>query len=672
MNTSASTTSIGKQLPVGIDLGTTYSLVAYLDTAGRPTTVPNSWGDLLTPSAVFCDDDAIVVGKEAIKNAALAPDRYAECFKRDMGGMTFRHKIRDLNVPPEVLSAFILERLKKDAEQRLGPIRQVVITVPAFFDEARRKATQDAGRLASLEVLDIINEPTAAAVAYGYHCGLFNSETKTSKSPQQVLVYDLGGGTFDVTILRIEGTRFQAMATDGDVLLGGKDFDERLVNHIAEKFIDAHGVDPRSDPQDATQLWFDAQETKHSLSERTKTTVFCFHAGIRMRMEVTRDEFHELTRDLLDRTEMTTSFVVKQAGLDWSRIDRILLVGGSSRMPMVRDMLRRISGMEPDCSQSPDEAVAHGAAIYASMLMQQDSAPEKVNCELINVSSHSLGLVGIHKQTREKINVVLIPKNTPLPCRAVRKFHTARANQHSVCISVVEGENRRPEECISLGKCVVRDLPSGLPPDTPIEVEYSYAANGRISVSARVPTIRQSARVEIKRDNANRPEDLDTWRKKLLGLPTASEDSFTSISPEANINDRESVQKHLDILYIKLGKAAAGLTLPASLSKSQAADLQASSECNRMKAQLKDAESARQAAISRSEAIKIDALLAQAKMKLHEAQTRADFAHLVLGRECVNASFRLPNMEHEIQEIQQLQQHLVNRRGPGNGAQPPS
>ena len=658
MNASASATSAGKQPPVGIDLGTTYSLVAFLDPSGRPTTVPNSWGDLLTPSAVFCDDDAIVVGKEAIKNAPLTPDRYAECFKRDMGGMAFRHKIRDLNVPPEVLSAFILERLKKDAEQRLGPIHQVVITVPAFFDEARRKATQDAGRLAGLEVLDIINEPTAAALAYGYHCGLFNSETKTSKSPQQVLVYDLGGGTFDVTILRIEGMRFQAIATDGDVLLGGKDFDERLVNHIAEKFIDAHGADPRSDPQDATQLWFDAQEAKHSLSERTKTTAFCFHAGIRMRIEVTRDEFGELTRDLLDRTEMTTSFVVKQAGLDWSRIDRILMVGGSSRMPMVRDMLRRISGMEPDSSQSPDEAVAHGAAIYANMLMQQDSAPEKVNCELINVSSHSLGLVGINRQTRENINVVLIPKNTPLPCRAVRSFHTARANQRSVCISVVEGENRRPEECISLGKCMVRDLPSGLPPDTPIEVEYCYAANGRISVSARVPTIRQSARVEIKRDNANRPEDLDTWRKKLLGLPTASKDGFTSISPEANINDRESLQKHLDILYIKLGKVAAGLALPTQLSRSQAAASQASAECNRMKAQLKDAESARQAAVSRSEVIKIDAILAQARTKLHEAQTRADFAHLVLGRECINAGFRPPNTEHEIQEIEQLQQRM--------------
>jgi len=658
MNANASATSTGKQPPVGIDLGTTYSLVAFLDAAGRPTTVPNSWGDLLTPSAVFCDDDAIVVGKEAIKNAALAPDRYAECFKRDMGGMTFRQKIHGLNVPPEVLSAFVLERLKKDAEQRLGPIREAVVTVPAFFDENRRKATQDAGRLAGLEVLDIINEPTAAAVAYGYHCGLLDCETRTANGPQQVLVYDLGGGTFDVSILRIEGSRFQALATDGDVLLGGKDFDQRLVNHLAERFLAVHGVDPRSDPQDATQLWFDAQEAKHSLSERSKTTMLCFHAGIRMRIEVTRDEFQELTRDLVERTEMTASLVVKQAGLDWSRIDRILLVGGSSRMPMVRDMLRRISGKEPDCSQSPDEAVAHGAAIYAGMLMRRGSASEKLTCELINVSSHSLGVVGIHKQTKEKTNVVLIPKNTALPCRAVRNFRTARDNQHSVCVSVVEGESHRPEDCISLGECVVRDLPSGLPQGTPIEVEYSYAANGRISVSARVPAIRQSARVDILRDQARHLEDLDAWRKKLLGLPTESKEGFASPAPEVNLNDRESVRKHLDALYIKLGTVAAGFTLPAALAHSQTAALQASAEYKRMKTQLKDAECARQTAISRSEAIKLDALLAQARTKLHEAQTRVDFAHLVLGRDCVNAGFRPPNTEHEIQKVQQLQQHL--------------
>ena len=663
MTPSDSNTSAQRQPPVGIDLGTTYSLVAYLDASGRPTTVPNSWGDLLTPSALFCDDDAVVVGKEAVKNAVLAPDRYAECFKRDMGRGAFRHKIRDLSVPPEILSAFVLERLKKDAETRLGHIGKAVITVPAFFDETRRKATQDAGQIAGLEVLDIINEPTAAAVAYGYNCGLLGRDAPNAGKPKLILVYDLGGGTFDVTILKIEGNQFQALATDGDVLLGGKDFDQRLVDHIAGRFQAAHGVDPRSDPQDATQLWLDAQEAKHSLSDRTKTSISCFHAGIRMRVEITRDEFQEMTRDLLDRTETTAGLVVKQAGVDWSKIDRVLVVGGSSRMPTVRDMLRRLSGKEPDCSQSPDEAVAHGAAIYAGMLARQDAAPEKPTCRLINVSSHSLGVVGIHKQTKVKTNAVLIPKNSPLPCRAVRNFLTAQAGQRSICVSVVEGESYRPEECIALGECVVRDLPPGLPQGTPVEVEYSYAANGRIAVSARVPAVRHSAHVEIKRDGAGPLENLEVWRKKLLMQPSDGVEGVLPVGPPVDLSDGESVRKRLDGLYMQLGAAATGLKVPPAISRSQTAALQAISEHTQLKNRLQEAESARQAAGDRSEAIRLDAVVAQTKTKLREAQTRVDFARVVLGRECMGAGFWPARMENEIKEIERLQEHLSNKRG---------
>ena len=248
MSTDSPSNPVGEQPAVGIDLGTTYSVVSYLDPSGRPTTVPNGWGDLLTPSAVLCDEE-IVVGKEAVKSSALTPERYAECFKRDMGGPSFHDKIRGMDVPPEVLSAFVLERLKQDAEQRLGPIRRVVITVPAFFDETRRKATQDAGRLAGLEVMDIINEPTAAALAFAHSRGFLDDSPSAEAKPQRVLVYDLGGGTFDVTVLQIEARSFLALATDGDVRLGGKDFDERLVNHLADKFLAAHGIDPRGDPQ---------------------------------------------------------------------------------------------------------------------------------------------------------------------------------------------------------------------------------------------------------------------------------------------------------------------------------------------------------------------------------------------------------------------------------------
>ena len=509
----------GKQgPPIGIDLGTTYSVVAYLDTTGRPTTVPNGTGDLLTPSALFFDDDAIVVGREAIKSCVFAPESFIECFKRDMGSPHARRTVRGIEVPPEILSAFVLERLKQDAERRLGSVTRAVITVPAFFDETRRKATQDAGRFVNLDVLDIINEPTAAALAYGHlHGRLGHSSSDANGKPMRILVYDLGGGTFDVTILELAGTQFRTLATDGDVFLGGKDFDERLVKYAAEQFQAAQGVDPRSDPHDAAQLWIDAEEAKHTLTERSKATIVCIHAGIRMRIEVTRERFEDITRDLLERTETTTSLVVKQAGLTWSDIDRVLLVGGSGRMPMIGRMLQNLTGKEPDCSLSPDEVVAHGAAIYATMLAGGAATSPLLTCKLINVNSHSLGVVGTHSRTQQKINVVLIPKNTPLPCRASRTFHTADAGQRSVQVVVVEGESRRPEACIALGECIVPDLPPGLPKSTAVEVEYAYGADGRISVAARVPSIRYSQRIEIQRNAGRELNDLATWRDRLCG-----------------------------------------------------------------------------------------------------------------------------------------------------------
>jgi molecular chaperone DnaK len=646
------------QPPVGIDLGTTFSVIANLDATGRPVTIRNHLGDLLTPSSLFFDDDGVIVGKEAVRSAALAPDRYTECFKRDMGSPYSRRKIRGHDVPPEVLSAFVLEQLKKDAEQKLtSEVRRVVITVPAFFDETRRKATQEAGQLADLEVLDIINEPTAAALAYGYAQGFLGLDpAEAAAQPRKVMVYDLGGGTFDVTILELHGTRFRALATDGDVWLGGKDFDERLVNYLAEQFIATHGVDPRSDAQDAAQLWLDAAEVKHALSERTKTTAVCFHAGIRMRIEVTREKFEELTRDLVERTETTTSLVVKQAGLEWHDIDRALLVGGSSRMPMVSHMLQRLTGKMPDCSQSPDEAVAHGAALYAGMLMgQKRTGPA---CQLINVNSHSLGVVGLHQKTRQVTNVVLIPKNTPLPARAVRVFKTARANQRSVKVAVVEGESHRPEDCIALGECIVRDLPPGLAQGTPVEVEYAYAANGRLSVAARIPSIRYSRHVEIDRDQARHLGDLKTWRERLRGAVDAGVETFAAEPATVNLADRTSVLRRLDGLYVLVGRHAVRMTLPDALARSQHAALEAVSALSCAQANVKDAERLRQAAQDSTESPRADARLSQTRTELQQSQIRCDFALLVLGRDCAAAGYYPSGLESETQEIQRLRKHL--------------
>jgi molecular chaperone DnaK len=651
------------QPPIGIDLGTTFSVLAYLDATGRPTTVRNRSGDLLTPSSVLFEDDNVVVGKEACKNSLLAPDSYAEYFKRDMGMGHYRRRVRGQQVHPEVLSAFVLDRLKRDAETKLGPIHRAVITVPAFFDELRRKATQDAGRLAGLDVLDIINEPTAAALSFGFQQGMAHG----SGPPKRILVYDLGGGTFDVTILEIQGNTFRTLATDGDVCLGGKEFDERLVNHLAEKFLAAHGVDPRSDSQDALQLWRDAEDAKHALSERSKTTVVCFHAGIRMRIDVTRAEFEEITCDLIERTRSTTSLVLQQAGLGWSGIDRILLVGGSVQMPMVSSMLVKLSGQEPDRSSSPGEAVAHGAALYAGMLSGGWNAGSDAACRLINVNSHSLGVIGTDPRTKRKVRVVLIPKNTPLPHHATRKFRTSDDDLRSVELAVVEGESSQPDQCIALGKCVVRDLAPGLPKGTEVIVEFTYESNGRLSVLARIPRTRQSAQVHIVREKQNKLEDLNFWRVRLCEqsepprVEPFAESKAPSASPTApkeGATDRAQLMQRLDAMYVKLGQRATRAAVPAALIAAQQAALNAGIELEQLKSALARAEEKQRSATGRTEAVQGMSDVAQARLAAKQAETRAGFSLLVLGRECERQSFEPPGREREMREIHRIKSLL--------------
>lgn len=651
---------------VGIDLGTTYSIVAYIDESGRAVTIPNEAGDLLTPSAVFVDFDQIIVGKEAIRASVMSPSAYAECFKRDIGSAAYRREVHGQKVPPEILSALVLERLRQSAERRLGPIQKAVVTVPAFFDENRRRMTQDAARLAGLEVLDIVNEPTAAALAFGCRPdGLAADDPGEPRHPLRVLVYDLGGGTFDVTVLEINGRRFKTLATDGDVRLGGKDFDERLVKHLANRFQQAHGVDPRSDPQDAAQLWIDAQEAKHSLSERSKTTVVCFHAGVRMRIEVLREEFEEMTADLLERTETTASLVVRQAGLEWSDIDRVLLVGGSSRMPMVRSILRQLTGREPDCSYSPDEVVAHGAALYAQMLLTENPADEATANTLVNVNAHSLGVVGLEPSTGQMRNVILIPKNTPLPAGARRTFRTAKADQRSVQVRVVEGEADRPEDCIMLGRCVIRNLPPGLPVGAAVEVEYRYGANGCISVAAKVPSIRYSAHVEIERERVSQAEDLKTWRARLLGqsMPEATAAVQPATTATVNPADRAGVLQRLDILYAKVGRAALLQDVPAVLSASREAALAAAREVSLAQRGVTAAERAADVSLHDAAGFQRHAGVARAKAAHEQAVVRADFTCLILGRECIDADFMPPHTEKEAGEIRSLRQTLKKLEG---------
>ena len=504
-----------KPLPaVGIDLGTTYSVVARVDDAGRPTTIVNAEGELLTPSVVLFDGSDIVVGKEAVKALLSEPHHVAECAKRELGATAFHQKFEGQPVPPEVLEACILHKLRDDVRMQIGDFRQAVITVPAYFDEVRRKATQDAGYMAGLDVLDIVNEPTAAAIAFGYQQGFVNPR-EGSVAPQKLLVYDLGGGTFDVTVMELREGEFRTLATDGDVRLGGRDWDDRLIEFVALRFADKHGFDPRGKATVAARLRRECEDAKRTLSARPKANLLFDLPNCPFQLEVTREHFTELTHDLLDRTQFTARQVLRNAGLAWQDLDRVLLVGGSTRMPMVAEMLRELSGREPDRSIAADEAVAHGAALYASWLLEQATGKPRVVVR--NVNSHSLGVVGIDRATRHERNVTLIPRNTPLPVVARRTFKTRAASQRSVLVRIVEGEAADPRHCTSIGSCTVTDLPADLPKGTPIEVAFHYRPDGRLTIDVGIEGTDRKLRHELARASGLNQADLDRWRERLGG-----------------------------------------------------------------------------------------------------------------------------------------------------------
>lgn len=499
---------------VGIDLGTTFSVVAHLDVTGRPCTISNSEGDLLTPSVVLFDGTTTVVGKEAVKAAPLEPDGVAEFAKREMGNSHFSRPIRGERLPPEVIQALILEKLKQDAELKLGPFTKAVITVPAFFNEPRRKATQDAGQLAGLDVLDIINEPTAAAITFGYEAGFLNPRGE-SRQAERILVYDLGGGTFDITIMEIAGKNYTALATAGDVYLGGIDWDRRIADLVAEQFSEKYrGIDPRQDAAALRRLLREAEDAKRALTAREQTTITVDHLGHSLRLPVTRQEFETLTADLLERTRMTVRGTLKDASLAWTDLTRVLLVGGSSRMPMVAAMLEAESGMKPDRTVSPDEAVAHGAAIYAGLLLSVEAGAVP-SMKVKNVNSHNLGVLAIEHATGRPCNSVMIPRNSPLPATKVKRFQTARTGQKSVLINVIEGGDSAGNNSTAIGRCVVRGLPPDLPAGTVVEVRFTYAENGRLQVKALVPDLQHEAELTVERSAGLTAANLDAWDRRL-------------------------------------------------------------------------------------------------------------------------------------------------------------
>ena len=523
---------------IGIDLGTTFCAVATLDDHGQPVTLPNRDGEMLTPSAVLLPADGeAVVGQSALDVALEQPENVATLIKRRMGYPSYDRLVAGIEFRPETLSAVILRKLVQDAEARIGPVRQAVITVPAYFDDTRRKAVQDAGNVAGLEVLDILDEPTAAALAYSFQTaaphpasspptrGGQGGEADPSRS-RTVLVYDLGGGTFDVTLVRLSQKRFQTLAIEGDVRLGGKDWDDRIVDHVAAQFMRQMGSDPRSDPQSLAALQAAAERAKRTLSKLSQATVTCTHGGKVMTVPLSRAEFETLTRDLLFRTQFLVQQLVRQAGLEWNQVDRVLLVGGSTHMPMTRQMLQELSGKPPDQSLAVSEVVARGAALHAGIraASHHDSPPHLEAAAYdnlsqvveINVNAHSLGIEV--KQQEERINDILVPKNTQLPTAASRVYRTVAENQQKVRVKVLQGEARQTDACIMIGECWIEGLPPNLPKAAPVQVRCGVGSNGLIDVMALDMTSGRMARTTIHRSSGLSEEEIAREAAWVQGL----------------------------------------------------------------------------------------------------------------------------------------------------------
>ncbi|MBI1344708.1 Hsp70 family protein [bacterium] len=508
---------------VGIDLGTTYSAIARLKEDGSPESILNADGRNITPSVVLLGDDGqVVVGPTFERTSQEAPDHIVEAVKRQMGNKDFFVVYQNKKLTPEFISALILKKLKQDAEKRIGPIANAVITVPYYFNDVRRKATQDAGRIAGLNVVDIINEPTAATLAYAWTKGELG-RTDISQEAKTILVYDLGGGTFDVTVVRYTPTQFRVLATDGDVMLGGIDWTRRIVDHISEQFLRKFGEDPRGDQEAIRNFTADCEDAKRALSKQTQTPLNVYYKGKTLSVALTRSDFERMTADLLQRTQDTTELVLQQAKVDPKELTEVVLVGGSTYMPSVERMMKEICGRVPSRDLRPEEAVAQGAAIHAAILearMNRDSVVGEAitkrlqAVQMSDVNSHSLGVkVSDPSDRARKINHIMIPKNTPVPHSFSQRFATNSASQKTIHVYILEGDASDPTACSQIGDFRIVDLPPNLPAGSPVEVTYSYDANGRVHCIAKELTGNRESKMEIVRNQGLTEQNVDAFER---------------------------------------------------------------------------------------------------------------------------------------------------------------
>jgi len=458
---------------VGIDLGTTNSVVSVLE-AGEPVVIPNSEGARTTPSIVaFSKAGEVLVGEVAKRQAITNPDRTFRSIKREMGTTWTSADIDGKKYTPQEISARTLMKLKRDAEAYLGDtVTDAVITVPAYFDDAQRTATKEAGAIAGLNVLRIINEPTAAALAYGLD---------KSTQDETILVFDLGGGTFDVSVLEIGDGVFEVKSTHGDTHLGGDDWDQRIIDWLTQQFKSAHGIDLAQDRMASQRLKEAAEKAKIELSQTQQTQInlpfitATAEGPLHLDESLTRSKFQEMTADLVERCRVAFDQAIKDAGLTKSQIDHVILVGGSTRMPAVQELVFNMTGKEPNKSVNPDEVVAIGAAVQAGVLKG-----DVKDILLLDVTPLSLGI-----ETKGGVMTKLIERNTTIPTRRTEVFTTADDNQPSVEINVLQGEREMASYNQSLGKFNLVDLPPAQRGTPQIEVTFDIDANGIVHVSAK-------------------------------------------------------------------------------------------------------------------------------------------------------------------------------------------
>ena len=538
---------------IGIDLGTTNSCVAVKE-GDNVTVIPNPEGARTTPSVVaFTKDNERLVGQLAKRQAIVNPERTIISIKREMGS-DYKVKIDDQQYSPQQISSMILQKLKRDAEEYLGStVTKAVITCPAYFTDAQRQATKDAGTIAGLEVLRVINEPTAACLAYGAN----------KDGDHKIMVFDLGGGTFDVSILDVGDGVFEVLSTSGDNRLGGDDWDAAVMNWMAEEFKKSDGVDLRKDKMAAQRLREAAEKAKVELSSMAETSISLpfitadQNGPKHLEMTLTRAKFEELTRDLLDRTVQPVRTALKDAGLQTAEIDKILLVGGSTRMPMVQRKVKELLGKEPTKGINPDECVAVGAAIQGAIL-----SGEHKGIVLVDVTPLSLGL-----ETLGGVFTKIIEKNSAIPVSKSQVFTTAADNQPQVEIHVLQGERAMAGDNVSLGRFFLDGIapaPRGIPQ---IEVTFDIDANGIVNVTAKdkatgkVQNITiQSSRlsdeeIENMRRDAEINEGEDKKKKELIDARNEgdsaaynAEKSLKDLGDEATAEEKAAVEEKIKAL----------------------------------------------------------------------------------------------------------------------------